>query len=153
MTLTDMALKVLNKEEKEFSDEFLMLMAIVAYSLYAAEMVMYKAARTCDIERLKDSFFQKKKQRVGQAAKHFRMLLANLEAFDPWFDKIQRGRLDYCNFVQQNASDLVTLMILYYSRTENHPERRQDIFKAIRQMPVDDSADYEAILDYFHIKL
>lgn len=148
-----MALKVLNKEQNEFSDEFLMLMAIVAYSLYAAEMVMYKASRSCDLEGLKQSFFQKDKQKVSNAVRNFKALLANLEVFDPWFDKIQRGRLDYCNFVQQNASDLVTLMILYYSRTENHPERRQDIFKAIRQMPVDDSADYEAILDYFHIKL
>lgn len=148
-----MALKVLNKEQNEFSDEFLMLMAIVAYSLYAAEMVMYKASRSCDLEGLKQSFFQKDKQKVSNAVRNFKALLTNLEVFDPWFDKIQRGRLDYCNFVQQNASDLVTLMILYYSRTENHPERRQDIFKAIRQMPVDDSADYEAILDYFHIKL
>lgn len=148
-----MALKVLNKEQNEFSDEFLMLMAIVAYSLYAAEMVMYKASRSCDLEGLKQSFFQKDKQNVSNAVRNFKALLANLEVFDPWFDKIQRGRLDYCNFVQQNASDLVTLMILYYSRTENHPERRQEIFKAIRQMPVDDSADYEAILDYFHIKL
>ena len=148
-----MALRVLNKEENEFSDEFLMLMAIVAYSLYAAEMVMYKASRSCDLEGLKQSFFQKDKQNVSNAVRNFKALLANLEVFDPWFDKIQRGRLDYCNFVQQNASDLVTLMILYYSRTENHRERRQDIFKAIRQMPVDDSADYEAILDYFHIKL
>lgn len=101
-----MALKVLNKEQNEFSDEFLMLMAIVAYSLYAAEMVMYKASRSCDLEGLKQSFFQKDKQKVSNAVRNFKALLTNLEVFDPWFDKIQRGRLDYCNFVQQNASDL-----------------------------------------------
>ena len=146
-------LKLLNKEQNEFSDEFLMLMAIVAYCIYGAELVMYKAARTCDLGGLRDCFFQREKQRVTAAADNFKKLLANLEAFDSWFDKIQRGRLDYCNFVQKCSSDVVTLLILYFSRTENHPEHRTDIFKAIRQMPVDDNADWEEILSYFNIKI
>lgn len=146
-------LKLLNKEQNEFSDEFLMLMAIVAYCIYGAELVMYKAARTCDLEGLRDCFFQKNKARVTAAADNFRKLLVNLEAFDGWFDKIQRGRVDYCNFVQKCSADVVTLLILYFSRTENHPERRADIFKAIRQLPVDDSADWEEVLKYFNIKI
>lgn len=54
-------LKLLNKEHNEFSDEFLMLMAIVAYCIYGAELVMYKAARTCDLGGLRDCFFQREK--------------------------------------------------------------------------------------------
>lgn len=142
-------LKLLNKEHKDFSDEFLVLMAIVAYCVYAAQLVINKAARTCDLHNLKDCFFQEKKKYVNNCAEAFDRLATNLEVFDTWFDKIQRGRVDYFSYVHQNANDLVKLLLLYYSRTENHPERRERIFDAIKSFEIDDQADYDAIMEYF----
>lgn len=148
-----MALKVLNAAENEFSDEFLMLMAAVGYCVYGAELIMNKCARDCKLENLKECFFQEKKRYVNEAAKAFDRLAANLSAgFDGWFDKIQRGRADYLAYTHQYANDLVKLIILYMSRIENDPEVRYDIFKAIRQFPADDAADWEAVLEYFNKK-
>lgn len=145
-------LKLLNADKKDFSDEFLILMAIVAYCIYGAQIITNKAARICDLHNLKDCFFQEKKKYVNNCAEAFDTLQANLAVFDPWFDKIQRGRKEYLSFVHQNANDLVKLMLLYFSRTENHPERRDDIFKAIRSFEIDDNADYESIIEYFNKK-
>lgn len=145
-------LKVLNTEEKDFSDEFLVLMAIVGYCIYGAQLVINKAARTCDLHGLKDCFFQEKKQYVKNCAEAFDTLVKNLNVFDGWFDKVQRGRKDYLSYIHQNANDLVKLLLLYYSRTENHPEKRDVICGLIRSCEIDDAADYDAIMEYFDKK-
>lgn len=142
-------LKLLDETQKDFSDEFLTLMAIIGYCIYAAELVINKAARTCDLEGLRGSFFQEKKRMVSNCADAFKRLVTNLEAFDSWFDTVQRGRADYCKYIHQNATDLVTLLLLYYSRTENHPEMRDRIFGVIRSFEIDDNADYESLFEYF----
>lgn len=143
-------MNVLNKEGNEFSEEYLMMMAVAGYCIYGAQMIIYKCARQCDLKGLAGSFFQKKKQYINAAANNFTQLKTNLEAgFDEHFERMNHGRMDYANFIQQYGCDLMKLIFLYVSRTENHPERRADIFKAIEAMPVDDTADYRAIIDYF----
>lgn len=146
-------MKVLNPEQKDFSDEFLMLMAAVGYCVYGAQLIVNKCGRDCDLEGLRNSFFQEKKHCVNEAAKAFNRLAVNLNVgFDEWFDKIQKGRADYLTFMHQYANDIVQLIVLYMSRIENNPERRYDVFKAIRQIPADDAADWEAVLEYFNKK-
>ena len=147
-----MALKLLNTEHNDFSDEFLVLLAAVGYCIYGAQLIVNKAARECDLHNLKDCFFQEKKKYVGNCADAFDKLVSNLNVFDSWFDKVQKGRADYLKYVHQNANDLVKLLLLYYSRTENHPERRELICDAIRGFEIDDAADYDSILAYFDKK-
>lgn len=146
-----MALQLLDKEENDFSEEFLTLMAIVGYCVYGSQLIMNRAARTCDLHRLKDSFFQEKKQAINNCAKGMDTIRQNLAVFDEWFDKVQRGRVDYFNYIHKNANDLVKLLLLYYSRVENHPERRDRIFSIIESIDMDDTADYTALFDYFNL--
>lgn len=145
-----MALKILDTTEKDFSDEFLVLMAIVGYCIYGAQLVINKAARTCDLHGLKECVFQEKKKYVNNCADAFDALVSNLKVFDDWFDMVQRGRKDYLPYIHQNANDLVKLLLLYYSRTENHPEMRERICGVIRSFEMDDSADYDSIMEYFN---
>ncbi len=147
-----MALKILDPEHKDFSDEFLVIMATVGYCIYGAQLLVNKAARECDLHGLRDSFFQEKRMYVKNCADAFDKLVSNLNVFDSWFDKVQQGRVDYLKFIHQNANDLVKLLLLYYSRTENHPERREQICDAIRSFEIDDAADYDALMAYFNKK-
>ena len=145
-------LNLLNTEENDFSEEFLVLMAIVGYCVYGAQLVINKAARTCDLHGLKDCFFQEKKVYVNNCADAFDKLSSNLKVFDSWFDKVNHDRADYMTYIHQNANDLVKLLLLYYSRTENHPEMRDRICGVIKSFEMDDAADYAALFEYFDKK-
>lgn len=147
-----MALKVLNKEQKDFSDEFLMLMAAAGYMIYGAQLIMEKAKRECDLEGLKDSFFQVRKKYVDNAAEGFDKMVKNLAVFDEWFDAIQRGRLDYLSYVHQYGNDIAKLVLLFISRCDHDSESRNNIYKAIRELPADDCADWEEVVEYFNKK-
>lgn len=147
-----MALKVLNKSEKDFSDEFLMLMAAAGYMIYGAQIIMQKAKRECDLECLKDCFFQARKKYVDNAADGFAKMVKNLNVFDDWFDAIQRGRLDYLSYVHQYGNDMAKLALLFVSRCDHDSDSRDNIYKAIRELPADDEANWEQVIEYFNKK-
>lgn len=143
-------MKVLNENHKDFSNEFLAMMAAAGYAIYGAQLVIEGCARMCDLNGLKESFFQNKRRAIGEAAKAFDVMRKNLQiGFDDWFGTVYKDRLDYFNFVHQSANDIMRLILLYMSRTDDHPELREVIFNFIKMMQVEDTADWDDILHYF----
>lgn len=146
-------IKTLPNGKYEFTDEVLTILAIVASMLFACQLIMELLSRSCKRENLTSSFFQKHKQTVNDATRYFRLLHTTLSKFDGWFDDMMDGKKENCDYLQRNANDVVKLLLLFYSRTENHEEKRERIFSIIRSFDQEEHEDFNALFNYFNVKL
>lgn len=138
----------------DFSNEKLLEMAVAGWMIYAAQLIIERNARECDQNGLRASFFQERKKYINRAVEGFEQMRKALSVgFDDWFEKVFHDKAEYCTYVHATANDFVKLGILFLSRTEDCLERRDEVLKAIREMPaVDNETDYEKVLEYYYRK-
>ena len=138
----------------DFSNEKLLEMAVAGWMIYAAQLIIERNARECDKNGLRASFFQERKKYINRAVEGFEQMQKALSVgFDDWFEKVFHDKAEYCTYVHATANDFVKLGILFLSRTEDCLERRDEVLKAIREMPaVDNETDYEKVLEYYYRK-
>lgn len=138
----------------DFTNEKLLEMAVAGWMIYAAQLIIERNARECDKKGIRASFFQEKKKYINRAVEGFEQMRKALSVgFDDWFEKVFHDKAEYCTYVHATANDFVKLGILFLSRTEDCLERRDEVLKAIREMPaVDNETDYEKVLEYYYRK-
>lgn len=138
----------------DFTNEKLLEMAVAGWMIYAAQLIIERNARECDKKGIRASFFQDRKKYINRAVEGFEQMRKALSVgFDDWFEKVFHDKAEYCTYVHATANDFVKLGILFLSRTEDCLERRDEVLKAIREMPaVDNETDYEKVLEYYYRK-
>lgn len=138
----------------DFTNEKLLEMAVAGWMIYAAQLIIERNARECDKKGIRASFFQDRKKYINRAVEGFEQMQKALSVgFDDWFEKVFHDKAEYCTYVHATANDFVKLGILFLSRTEDCLERRDEVLKAIREMPaVDNETDYEKVLEYYYRK-
>lgn len=148
--------EVMSEDLRDFSDEFLMMMAAAGYMVFGAQLIINTCARECDIHDLKDSFFQKKKMYIKKACDGFDAMAKALSAgFDDWFDTVWKEDANKFRFVHSNSNDMAKLALLFLSRADNMKAKRDACFSAIRELPVDQDcdADWGKVINYFNMKI
>lgn len=138
----------------DFTNEKLLEMAVAGWMIYGAQLIIERNARECDKKGIRASFFQDRKKYINRAVEGFEQMRKALSVgFDDWFEKVFHDKAEYCTYVHATANDFVKLGILFLSRTEDCLERRDEVLKAIREMPaVDNETDYEKVLEYYYRK-
>lgn len=150
-------LKPFNDDNTDFSNEFIILMALVIEMQTASEMICYKLSRDLSNSGYKNTFFQNKKLAISQAKKHIDAAAAVINnGFDDiiqrMINKVQGQEAYTFDCVQHMALDTIRLLLEYHSRCDGDGAKQERVHKAIMNFKEIDKNrfDLNALLKYFN---
>lgn len=149
-----------NEEGTDFSNEYIILMAMCLEFLNAAEMICYGVSRKCENSGYKDTFFQNKKMAISESKKCWdrcaKLIDVNFkETMDKISNKIpEQASLTYDSMLWL-AKDIIRLSLDYHSRCDSSLEKREKIHKAIMNFKEDTTMPFnrEGIYKYLNLNI
>ena len=152
-------LKPFNDNNTDFSNEFIILMALVIEMVNASEMICYKISRDLEHSGYRNTFFQQKKQCIGNIKKSVDYIASQINTgFDDVMQRIiskSVGEETYTFDCMQHLSlDTIRLLLEYHSRCDGDIQKPERVHKAIMNFKEIEKNrfDLKALLEYFNTK-
>lgn len=149
-------MKYLNEKGDDVSAELMIPFAIMLECTWAAEIIAYRMSDTMDAYFQTHTLVQKKKQEFRKARQMVESVIRHLEySFDVDFNRAGEKGAGYTDVIQENANDILKLLLIYFSRSDTDWEKKHRMKQAlINFKPSEEVKDIDLVglLKYFKLQ-
>lgn len=145
---------ILEKGGHTYSKDLRLSIGLLLYSIWASEIVCYRIAESMDLLKAKNTFTQRRKQSLNRARRMVLQIIRDMGiAFDDDFALVAQTEKGYMDNVQENANDILKLLLIYFSRGDGDWEKKDKMKLALLNFkPNPEGYNIVELLKYFNLK-
>lgn len=146
-------MKIFTDNKDQFSREMFILLGVMMYNIWVAELIAYRMSDTMDSLKQKHQICQDKKHHLNKFRRMLMDMKRSLEiVFDVNYNAVADDNLSNYDEMLEIANDLARMELIYLGRGDGEPEKKDRMKQALLNFKPLPDVDVDEIIKYFNLK-